>query len=226
VSAAIGLVVVGEIGGGPRREELALGETPNLAARLQGIAEPNTLVISAATYRLTQGFFDCHPLGAQLLKGLPQPIEVYRVLYESAARSRLDIVVSAGLTPLVGREEDVSLLLKRWEQVKEGAGQVVLLSGEAGIGKSRLVQVLKEQVATDPQAWLTPCQCSPYAQHSALYPLIDLFERVVLQFERGEPPQQKLRKLEGFLVQYGVSLPESVPLFADLLSIPLDVGTG
>src|SRR5262249_7005382 len=112
-------------------------------------------------------------------------------------------------------------LRERWAQVKDGFGQVVLLSGEAGIGKSRLVQVLEEQVATEPQAWLTPCQCSPYYQNTALYPMIDLLERVALRFEREESPQQKLSKLEGFLVQYGLLLAETVPLLATLLSLPL-----
>src|SRR5713101_4664863 len=216
-----GLVVVGEVGGGTRHEQLALGETPNLAARLQGIAAPNTAVISAATLQLLGGFFACQSLGTPALKGLVQPIEVYQVLYESTARSRLDVASSTGLTPLVGREQEVALLLERWEQVKDGVGQVVLLSGEAGIGKSRLLQVLREQVATDPQAWLTPCQCSPYHQNSALYPMIDLLERVVLQFARDETPPQKLSKLEGFLVQYGLPLAEAMPLFASLLSVPL-----
>jgi TOMM system kinase/cyclase fusion protein len=216
-----GLAVVGDVGAGPRHEQLVVGETPNLAARLQGVAEPNTLVISAATYRLLEGFFACQALGTPALKGVSQPIEVYRVLYESAARSRLDVARSRGLTPLVGREQEVALLLERWEQVKDGVGQVVLLSGEAGIGKSRLVQVLQAHVATHPQAWLIPCQCSPYHQNSALYPVIDLLERVVLQFEPEASPHQKLDKVEGFLVQYGLSLPEAVPLFAALLSIPL-----
>jgi class 3 adenylate cyclase len=216
-----GLVVVGEVGGGTRQEQLALGETPNLAARLQGLAAPNTLVISAATFHLLGGFFACQPLGTPLLKGFAQPLAVYRVLYESMARSRLEAVGSTGLTPLVGREQEIGLLLERWAQVKQGVGQVVLLSGEAGIGKSRLVQVLKEQVAAEPQAWLTPYQCSPYYQHSALYPIIDRLERVVLRFEREESPEQKLRKLEGFLVQYGLPLAEVVPLFAALLSLPL-----
>ena len=166
-----GLVVVGEVGGGTRQEQLALGETPNLAARLQGIAAPNTLVISAATFQLLGGFFACQPLGTPLLKGQAQPLAVYRVLYESMARSRLEAAGSTGLTPLVGREQEVGLLRERWAQVKEGVGQVVLLSGEAGIGKSRLVQVLTEQAATEAQAWLTPCQCSPYYQHTALYPM-------------------------------------------------------
>jgi class 3 adenylate cyclase/tetratricopeptide (TPR) repeat protein len=216
-----GLVVVGEVGGGTRQEQLALGETPNIAARLQSLAIPNSLVISAATFQLLGGFFACQPLGTPLLKGLAQPLTVYRVLYESMARSRLEAVGSAGLTPLVGREQELGLLLERWTQVKDGTGQVVLLSGEAGIGKSRLVQVLKEQVATEPQAWLTPCQCSPYYQNTALYPLIDLLERIALRFEREESPEQKLRKLEGFLVQYGLPLAEVVPLFAALLSLPL-----
>jgi len=163
-----GLVVVGEVGGGTRQEQLALGETPNLAARLQGIAAPNTLVISAATFQRLEGFFACQSLGTPSLKGLAQPLAVYQVRYESTARSRLEAADSAGLTPLVGREQEVGLLRERWAQVTDGLGQVVLLSGEAGIGKSRLVQVLKEQVATEPQAWLTPCQCSPYYQNSAL----------------------------------------------------------
>jgi len=216
-----GLVVVGEVGGGTRQEQLALGETPNLAARLQGLAAPNTLVISAATWQLLKGFFACQALGTPLLRGFAQPLEVYQVLSESTARSRLDAAGSTGLTPLVGREQEVGLILERWAQVKDGLGQVVLLSGEAGIGKSRLVQVLKEHVAAEPQVWLTPCQCSPYYQNTALYPIIDLLERVALRFEREESPQQKLRKLEGFLVQYGLPLAEAVPLFAALLSLPL-----
>src|SRR6266446_6039650 len=208
-----GLVVVGEVGGGTRQEQLALGETPNLAARLQGLAAPNTLVISDVTCQLLQGFFACQSLGTPLLKGFAQPLEVYQVLSESTARSRLDVASRTGLTPLVGREQEVRLLLERWAQVKDGLGQVVLLSGEAGIGKSRLVQMLKEQVSAEPQAWLTPCQCSPYYQHSALYPWIDLLERVALRFEREETPAQKLSKLEGFLVQYGLPLTDAVPLF-------------
>ena len=216
-----GLVVVGEVGDGARQEHLALGETPNLAARLQGLAAPNTLVISAATWQLLGGFFACQALGPVLLRGRAQPLEVYQVLSETTARSRLEAAGSTGLTPLVGREQEVGLLRERWAQVKDGLGQVVLLSGEAGIGKSRLVQVLQEHVATEPQAWLTPCQCSPYYQHTALYPMIELLERVVLRFDREESPSQKLRKLEGHLVQYGLPLAEAVPLFAALLSLPL-----
>jgi class 3 adenylate cyclase/DNA-binding winged helix-turn-helix (wHTH) protein/predicted ATPase len=216
-----GLVVVRPVGDGVRQEPLALGETPNLAARLQGLAEPNTLVVSAATWQLLGGFFAGQALGSQLLRGQTQPLEVYQVLSETTARSRLDAARRTGLTPLVGREQESGLLRERWAQAKEGFGQVVLLSGEAGIGKSRLVEVLQDQVATEPQAWLTPCQCSPYYQHTALYPWIDLLERVALRFEREESPSQKLSKLEGFLVQYGLPLPEALPLFAALLSLPL-----
>src|SRR5262249_7648424 len=217
-----GLVVVGEVGGGTRQEQLALGETPNLAARLQGLASPNTVVISAATVPLLGGFFACQALGPHRLKGFAQPIEVYQVLSESTARSRLEAAGSTGLTPLVGREQEVALLRKRWAQVRDGLGQVVLLSGEAGIGKARLGDVVKEQGGTKPQAWLTPGPGSPYYQHTALYPMIELLERVALRFEREESPQQKLRKLEGFLVQYGLPLAETIPLFTALLSLPLD----
>jgi class 3 adenylate cyclase len=216
-----GLVVVGEVGAGARQESLALGETPNLAARLQGLAAPNTLVISAATWQLLGGFFACQSLGPVHLQGRAQPLEVYQVLAETTARSRLEAAGRTSLTPLVGREQEVGLLRERWAQVKDGLGQVVLLSGEAGIGKSRLVEVLKEHVAAAPQAWLTPCQCSPYHQNTALYPWIELLERVALRFEREESPQQKLSKLEGFLVQYGLPLVETVPLFATLFSLPL-----
>jgi TOMM system kinase/cyclase fusion protein len=216
-----GLVVVGDMGGGTRQEQLALGETPNIAARLQGLAAPNTVVITGATFQLLGGFFACQSLGTPVLKGVAQPLEVYQVRSERTARSRLEAAGSTGLTPLVGREPEVALLLERWAQVKDGSGQVVLLSGEAGIGKSRLVQVLVEQVASEPQAWLTPCQCSPYYHNTALYPLIDLLERVVLPFGPEESSDQKRRKLEGFVVQYGLPLAEAVPLFAALLSLPL-----
>jgi class 3 adenylate cyclase len=129
-----GLVVVGEVGGGTRQEQLALGETPNLAARLQGLAAPNTLMISATTFPLLGGFFACQPLGTPPLKGQAQPLAVYRVLSESMARSRLEAASSTGWTPLVGREQDIGMLRERWAQVKDGLGQVVLRSGEAGIG--------------------------------------------------------------------------------------------
>jgi class 3 adenylate cyclase len=169
-----GLVVVGEMGGGGRQEQLALGETPNLAARLQGLAAPDSMVISTTTFRLVQGLFECQELGPQTLKGIATSVLVYQVVSESGAQSRLEVAGPTGLTPLVGREQEVGLLLERWERVKEGLGQVVLLSGEAGIGKSRLAQVLKERIAGEVHLrW--ECRGSPYYQNSALYPVIDLF---------------------------------------------------
>ena len=143
------MVVIGEIGSREKREILALGETPNIAARLQGLAEPDTLVLSAVTQRLVSGLFECWEPGPQTLKGISTPLAVYQVVGESQAQSRFDVAVRKGLTPLVGREEEVGLLQRRWEQAKTGNGQVVLLSGEPGIGKSRLVQALTEHILTD-----------------------------------------------------------------------------
>jgi hypothetical protein len=134
-----GLVVIGDIGSDEKHEILALGETPNIAARIQGLAEPDTVVVSAATHRLIQGLFECQDLGPQTLKGISIPLSTYWVIRESERQSRFEVAVGAGLTPLVGREEELRLLQRLWVQAKEGAGQVALLSGEAGIGKSRLM---------------------------------------------------------------------------------------
>src|SRR5262245_8972566 len=146
-----GLVVIGAMGGQGRQEQLALGEVPNVCSRIQGLAEPNTLMISADTFHLIEGYFECQALGAQTLRGVANPVHVYRVLQESGARGRLDAAQTRGLTPLVGREQEVGLLLERWAQVNTGHGQVILLTGDAGIGKSRLVQILQEPVANQPQ---------------------------------------------------------------------------
>jgi len=218
-----GLVVVGEIGAGSNREQLALGETPNVAARLQGLAAPDTVVISTATHRLIDGLFDCRDLGAHTVKGVSTPLQVYQVVGESGVRSRLEAAATRGLTPLVGREEEIGLLRNRWEQSKAGTGQVVLLSGEAGIGKSRLVQILKEQVTHEPSVRVE-YRCSPYYQNSAFYPLIDHFQRL-LQFTREDSPEDKVRKLEavveGGALQDVPLRAEAVALLAALLSIPL-----
>jgi class 3 adenylate cyclase/predicted ATPase len=214
-----GLVVVGEMGGGARHEQLALGETPNVAARIQGLAAPNTIAMSEATHRLVQGYFECQDLGAQALRGVTESIHVYQVLRESGATSRLDVAQPRGLTPLVGRESEVTLLLERWEQAKAGHGHVVLLSGEAGIGKSRLVQVLKDAVTHEPHTrW--ECRSAEYSQNTALFPLVELFQRL-LRFEAQETPDTKLEKLASALSQYRLPLEETVPLFAPLLALPL-----
>ena len=218
-----GFVVAGETDdSGEQDTRSIVGETPTIATKILTLAEPNSLVISAATNKLIRGYFDSRDLGAHSIKGISQSLSVYELLHESTARSRLDVAAMTGLTPLVGRDQEVALMLDRWKQTIEGMGQVILVSGEAGIGKSRLVQVLKEHVADNPQAWLTECQCSPYYLNTAFYPIIDVLKRVVLQFKIEDSTEEKMSKLEGFLVEYGFSLPEAVPLFASLLSIPLE----
>ena len=213
-----GLVVVGEMGSGDRPERLALGETPNLAARLQGLAAPDTVVISATTHQLVEGLFTCQALGTPPLKGLDQPLAVYQVLGASAAPSRFEAVAISGLTPLVGRTEEVGLLQRRWTQVQEGHGQVVLLSGEAGIGKSRLVRELHDIVARDGATRLI-FRCSPYHQHSALHPVIEHLPQLV-QVRREEPPEAQLARLDQALQRSGVHVQETLPLLAALLSLP------
>ena len=217
-----GLVVVGEMGAGNAREPMAIvGETPNIAARLQEIAKPNTVILSAATHQLIEGYFHSQPLGAQSLKGVTAPVELYQVLGEGSAHSRFEATETRGLTPFVGREQGLGLLQERWEQAKEGHGQVVLLTGEAGIGKSRLVQTLKDRVAGEPYTYLQAA-CSPYHQNSALYPVIELLQRV-LQFQQDDSPEEKLHKLETSIVgAHGrTPLHEIVPLLTSLLSLPL-----
>src|SRR3990172_8041260 len=213
-----GPVVVGEIGRGEKREHLALGDTLNIASRLQNLAEPNTVVISFVTYHLTEGLFESRNLGLHTLKGVSAPVQMYRILGESAVRSRFEVAVTKGLTPLVGREEEVELFIERWEKVRKGRGQVVLLCGEPGIGKSRLVQVMKERLAGESHA-RTESRCSPYYQNSSLYPVIDHLQRLL--FRKEDSPEEKLSKLEVTLEQYGFSLEEIVPLFASLLSLPV-----
>ena len=214
-----GLVVVGQIGGASRHEQLALGDTPNIASRIEGLAASDTVAISDATYRLVEGYFTCQALGVQRLKGVVQPMPVYRVVEASSTQSRLDVAMTRGLTPLVGRESEVTLLHERWEQVKESQGQIVLLSGEAGIGKSRLIQVLRDHLTGDAYT-LLECRSSPYYQHTALYPITDLLQRT-LEWQPDDTSDVRLMKLEQMLRPYPLGLEESVPLFATLLSLPL-----
>ena len=214
-----GLVVVGEVGGGTHPDQLALGDTPNIAARLQGLAAPDTVVCSAATFRLVQGYFTYQDLGAHVLKGVAAPVQLYRFLGESAAQSRFDVAEAIGFTPLVGREAEVALLLERWAQSADGRGQVVLLRGEAGIGKSRLVEVVRERVRQE-GATRIAFRCSAYYQQSALHPVIDHLQRV-LQWQRDATPEAKRDALERVLRTSRLPLEEVIPLFATLLSVPL-----
>ena len=214
-----GLVVVGEMGGGGRQEQLALGETPNIAARLQALAAPDTVVISAATQRLIQGYFTCHALGSQTLRGVAMPLQVYQVVRATEVQQRFDVVAARGLTPLVGREHEVGLLRERWAQVQAGRGHIVVLSGEAGIGKSRLVQMVKDEVIGAATLRIE-YRCAPSHQHSALYPVIAHLERV-LAWHQDDIPDERLRKLEEALQPYPLPLAEVVPLLAALLSVPL-----
>jgi class 3 adenylate cyclase/predicted ATPase len=215
-----GVVVVGEMGGGGRHEQLALGEAPNVASRLQGLAPPDTVLISAATHRLVQGYFTVEDRGIHPLKGVSAPMPIYGVRGESLAEGRFEAATATGLTPLVGRNEEIGLLLRRWKQAKEGEGQVVLLVGEAGIGKSRIVQTVREHLADEPHIPLR-CQCLPYYTNSAFYPFIAHLERA-MGCEQDAAPAVKLNALEVLLDQMGRPGEDVVPLFASLLSIPSD----
>ncbi|MCH9018150.1 MAG: AAA family ATPase, partial [Chloroflexi bacterium] len=215
-----GLVVAGEMGGGDTLEELAIvGETPNIAARIEGAAEPNGITISDVTANFVQGFFICETMGFHELKGISQPVELFRVLEESGAQTRFDVASTTQLTPLVGRQQEVGLLKDRWEQVEDGLGQVVLISGEAGIGKSRLLQEIYERLAGRSHQ-IREYRCSPYHQNSALFPVIDFTERL-LQFRKEDTSEQRLDKLEGALQDFDIPVTESVPLMAEMLSVPL-----
>jgi class 3 adenylate cyclase len=214
-----GPVVVGIMGGGGRHEHLALGETPNIAARLQGLAPANTVVISAVTARLVQGTFVLEDLGTHTLHGVAEPMVVSRVRGLVATPSRDEEFFTATVPVLVGREEESGLLRRRWEQSKAGLGQVVLISGEAGIGKSALVEGLRAQVRAEGLPRIA-FRCSPYHTTSALYPVITHIERL-LQFEPSDPPTTRLAKLEAGLQPYDLPLAEVVPLLAGLLAVPL-----
>jgi class 3 adenylate cyclase len=214
-----GPVVVGVMGGGGRHEHLALGETPNLAARLEGLAPANAVVISAVTARLVQGTFALEDLGTHTLHGVAEPMAVSRVRGLVATPSHDEEFFTAGAPLLVGREEESGLLRRRWEQSKAGLGQVVFVSGEAGIGKSALVEALRAQVRAEGLPRIA-YRCSPYHTTSALYPVITQIEHL-LQFAPDDPPATKLAKLEAGLRPYDLPLAEVVPLLAGLLSVPL-----
>ncbi|MFQ5946574.1 MAG: AAA family ATPase, partial [Anaerolineae bacterium] len=216
---ATGLVVVDDlIGKGAAAEQAAVGGTPNLAARLQGLAAPNTAVIAASTRDLLGERFEYEDLGRHDLRGISDPVQVWRVVRPIETESRFVATRGAHLTPLVGREEELDLLRRRWAQVQQGKGHVVLLTGEAGIGKSRTAHALLGQIAKDPHVRLL-YQCSPYHTNSALYPFIRQLEGAA-GFVREDSDEQKLDKLEALLAKSTSQVHEVAALIAALLSIP------
>ena len=220
VGIATGLVVVGDlIGSGASQEQAIVGETPNLAARLQGVAEPNSVVIAESTRKLVGNLFELDDLGAKDLKGISGPVRAWAALRPASVESRFDALHATGLTELVGREEELALLLRRWSKAKTGEGQVVLLSGEAGIGKSRLTAALLEHLAAEPHTRLRYF-CSPQHPDSALYPIISQMERAA-GLAHGDTPQAKLDKLDAVLAQTSTSTRDAA-LFAEMLSLPND----
>jgi class 3 adenylate cyclase len=220
VGIATGLVVVGDlIGAGAAQEQAVVGETPNLAARLQALAEPNAVVIADSTRRLLGNIFELEDLGATDLKGVAGPARAWAALRASSVASRFDALHTTSLTALVGREEESDLLLRRWSRAKTGEGQVVLLSGEAGIGKSRLTAAPQERLAGEPHTRLRYF-CSPHRADSAFHPIIGQMERAAgLTYD--DKPQAKLDKLDAVLAQTSTSTRDAA-LFAEMLSLSND----
>ncbi|MGC2412365.1 MAG: AAA family ATPase, partial [Stellaceae bacterium] len=225
IGIATGLVVVGDLlGAGAAQEQAVVGETPNLAARLQGLAEPDAIVVADATRRQIGSLFEIKDLGPQALKGFAAEQRVWRVVGESGVASRFEALRS-GATPLVGRDEEVDLLLRRWAQAKAGEGRVVLISAEPGIGKSRLAEAVEERIAAGPHT--TPHTrlryfCSPHHQDSALFPVIGQIERAA-GFARDDAASTKHDKLAALLPH---SPPDELSLVAELLSLPANEARG
>ncbi len=218
VGIATGLVVVGDlIGEGSAQEQSVVGETPNLAARLQSLAEPGTIVIGAGTRRLVGGLFEYRALGAVEIKGLAAPVAAWQVLRPSGVESRFEALRGTALSPLVGRDEEIDLLLRRWARAKASDGQVVPIYGEPGIGKSRITAALAERLQSESHIRLRYF-CSPYHQESALFPFIDQLGRAA-GFASDDSPEAKLEKLEALLA-FAAPPEEDVAFLADLLSLP------
>jgi serine/threonine protein kinase/predicted ATPase len=201
-----------------------VGEARNVAVRLEDVSEPGKVVITAATERLIRGHFDCASLGCRKVKGLSQPVELFRLQGIAEGLNRIEVAERAGLSPLTGRDHEMSLLKDRWEQAQEGMGQIVLIIGEPGLGKSRLVHTLKEHVLGqmvegEVDSPVIEWRCSPHFQNSALFPAISFYERA-LDSAREEAPQARFDRLVHRLEQYGLARPETVPLWASLLSLP------
>ena len=219
VGIATGVAVVGDlIGEGGSQEQAVVGDTPNLAARLQVLAEPGTVLISASTRRLIGGQFEYRDRGPAALKGWAEPVPAWQVLRTSGVASRFEAQHESKLTPLFGRDEEIELLLRRWRDVSQGEGRVVVLTGEPGIGKSHITLALQERLLAEPHIGLHYF-CSAHHTNSALLPFVGQLERAA-RFERGDTPAEKLAKLEMLLVQSAVEGDQAVALLANLLSLP------
>lgn len=214
-----GPVVVGEVGGGERSETLAVGATTNVAARVQDKAGPDSVFISAATLRLVRGIFATDDVGLHDIKGLADPFQLYRVIGPTGVSTRFEVASLEGLTPFVGRDTEIDLLQESWAQAQKGRGQVVLLGGEAGIGKSRLVRELRERLAGESHRWIE-CYASKYHSHTAFHPLSKLIEQT-LNLQPEQPPEQQLSRLADGLADMGLDPAEATPLFAGLLELPV-----
>ena len=220
VGIATGLVVVGDlVGSGASQEQAIVGETPNLAARLQGIAEPNMVVIAEGTRGLLGNLFELEDLGPKDLKGIAGLVRAFAALRPASVEGRFEAMHASELTDLVGRDEELELLLRRWSRAKSGEGQVVLLSGEAGIGKSRLTAALLERLASEPHTRLRYF-CSPQHTDSAFYPIIGQMERAA-GLARDDTPQGKLDKLDALFAQTSTTKQDAA-LLAQMLSLPND----
>ena len=240
ISIDTGRVVIWNISAQESPEAIDIvGKTPNLAARMQKLAAPNSIVIGDTTHQLIEGFFKCDALGAAELRGISQPVNIYQVSGEIPAQSRLDIASMSGLTPLIGREREVEILKQGWTHTLADKGQALLIEGEAGIGKSRCVQLIQEHVENHPEVVTLEGRCSPYYQNSPLYPILSLFQEHVVQFTSTDTAQIRLEKLENLLHDYSISTvgqdtnsedgetqtdtSETLPLLAELLDIPFEV---
>jgi class 3 adenylate cyclase/predicted ATPase len=213
-----GFGVASEVGAGGRTDQLFFGSTPNIAARAEASAAVDTVVITRATRDLVHGFFEIRSLGRERMKGVAEPVELFQALRESGVRNRFELAVSSGLTPIVGREKECDQLFRLFSEAGDGRGQVVLITGEPGIGKSRLQRWLKEESANRVEVWLS-CFCVAQYQDSALNPLIDMLEKR-LGLERDDKAEEAIRKLEAGLAHWQLDPAEALPIFAALLSLP------
>ena len=221
IGIATGLVVVGEpVGEGEAQERAVVGETPNLAARLQALAVPGSVVISQATRRLVGSLFELTDLGPTRIKGFPEPVAAFVVEGEGSADGRFEALHGHRVTPLIGREHELAMLMERWSWAKDGDGQVVLIAGEAGIGKSRLLRALREKLAGEPHIAINHL-CSAYHTNSALHPVVAQLERAA-GFASPDEPKERLAKLEALLARGAEQLDEAAPLVGALLGIPTD----